>query len=484
VLIVGAFLVGLALRLRVIGGPAGVLNSDEAFMGLIAREARNGRYFWIFPGQSYEGTLESIPVALIQPLIGPSAELLKLTAAGFWLAAAALLESASRNLVQSRRGIVFSLVWLWSSSMMVLSTTALTGYGSGLAASALGYWAWSRSIRAEGDWRWAALAGLGFGVAVWQQPTFLPTALAFGVGALLVSTMCRLRPLTALAAGLALGIGPLVAFNAAHHWSGLRNPAQPEGFTYADRLRVMFTQLLPRFLGLRLRSGSWTFTPIGSVMLAAAVAMAYVWFARSSWTTTPGARPLVILVPFNVIAIAAFATSWYTIDARYAISFVAPLAVIGGACVSASVGHRSTAWNILAVGGIAAVFALVPLARERQLSRTGGDPNRDVAAITAAINAAGFHCALGDYWIAPRLDYLADGKVHASAESPYPIRLGQLYSDIANAPGRYVRVAPAGSLMDLQYSTDLAEVTRRVEVDGTAVFVPSNSDDRSADGFC
>jgi hypothetical protein len=85
----------------------------------------------------------------------------------------------------------------------------------------------------------------------------------------------------------------------------------------------------------------------------------------------------------------------------------------------------------------------------------------------------GFRCAVGDYWTTYRIDYLADGRFHASATPPYPVRLTHLYKEIVSEPGRYVRIATIGFPFDQQYSAETGDAWRRLEIAGVAVFVPT-----------
>ena len=170
--IVGAsLLLGVVLRLVVVLGPAGVLNSDEAFTGLIARSVTEGSFLWIFPGQSYQGTLEGFVVAPIQWILGPSRSYSNSPAPRYGSGVRGYSTSPAGGSRARRPGLVFALVWLWSSSVLLLSSTSLVGYGSGLALCAFGWWAWSKGANDERAWHWMTLAGIGFGAAVWQQPT-------------------------------------------------------------------------------------------------------------------------------------------------------------------------------------------------------------------------------------------------------------------------------------------------------------------------
>lgn len=466
---------GLLLRIPVVFGPIGYLNSDEAFTGLMAREIADGHLLWIFPGQSYQGTLEAFAAAAVTPFFGPSAALLKLVSAGFWFAAAILIDLASRRIMGSRPGVAFAVVWLMSGAMVVLSANSLAGYGAGLLCCSFGYWMWGRTNDSSG-WRVIALAGLGFGAAVWQAPTFLPTALVFLGVSVLVPAHRTIRRLGAFGAGMLVGVLPLVAFNAAHEWSGLDMP--PAGdFGYVDRLRIVVTELLPRFFGMRLRAGSWTLGATLSILYLAFVVGACAFAAVRSWTPRPLARPIAVLAVANVILLSGFSTTWYAVDARYAISFVPVVALLLAWSLSALADRAGPVAWVIPMAFVVVLAAATPIYRDAQLRPPGydfafvGDANADAAPVIDAIGQRGLTCALGDYWTAPRIAYLSGGDISASAEPPSIVRLREPYDEIARQPGRYVRIAPVGFPSDTQYAAEAG--WQRLEVAGTAIYVPS-----------
>jgi hypothetical protein len=278
-----------------------------------------------------------------------------------------------------------------------------------------------------------------------------------------------------------VGVAPLIAFNAANDWSGLHSPPQPH-FTYLERLRLTITGLLPRSLGIRLRNGDWTFGRGLAVVTMAVLLGACIWASAISWRRYPMARPVIVLALVNVLAIAAFSTSWYTADARYAISFVPVLAITFGAAITEAARRSGRPVVVPALSCLAIIGLLVPLYREGSFATA--TPNADIDVIVDEVRAMGFRCAVGDYWSTYRIEYLADGRFHASATPPFPVRLTRLYEEIIDEPGRYVRIAPIGSPFDEQYSADMGDTWRRVEIAGTAVFVPMRPAGETPDALC
>ena len=58
-------LVGFVLRLLMIREPFGVVNSDEAMAGLMARGIRNGHFTSFYWGQNYGGSFEAYILAIL-----------------------------------------------------------------------------------------------------------------------------------------------------------------------------------------------------------------------------------------------------------------------------------------------------------------------------------------------------------------------------------------------------------------------------------
>ena len=223
-------------------------------------------------------------------------------------------------------------------------------------------------------------------------------------------------------------------------------PTQPGDFSYADRLRVMLTQLLPRMAGVRLRNGDWTF--------GARTGRCHADRARCS--VSPVCRAFVARLATDTSAHRARARQ----RARHSGFFDVVVHRRRSICgvVRARSGDRAREHDQQSRAGPP---SRGPRCRGRwtrvlddgRPDVAGGYSRRLLRTLTSTISSprsttVDTDAALGDYWSAHRLDYLADGKVHASAEPPYVVRLPELYESIVSAPGRYVRVAPIGSDVD------------------------------------
>lgn len=452
--LIAGLVVGVALRVVLLRGPGAALDGDEAITGILARSASHGHIQWFFPGQYYQGTLEALVLVPLRAVFGDSALLVKLITMLCWLAASLFIDAATVRLRLAPRWVAFTLMWCWSSGMVRVSTDARTGYGSGLVLIAVGYWAWTRAVvdREQASLGWLAASGVALGAAIWQSPTFLGAALAVGIAALVVRPSRSVTRLATLAGSMAIGVAPLVVYNALHDWGGLTPPPQPPT-TLWQRFDSVTTQLIPRSLGLRLFEGPWSLGGVISKVVLGGIVVVVGWSALTVWRAQPASRALVLGLVFGVATLSVFTTSWYFDDSRYAISLMPPLVVLVAGAVSKLGAVVPSRWvwvrqRDLVAASVAVwilVLAIVPGIRQGWL-RDADDvrwfqssPNQ-LAGLAHFIHAHGYRCALGSYWVSHPLDYLSEPTVHAEPLPMFPVRFPPQFNAIASS-ARYVVVA-------------------------------------------
>jgi len=264
----------------------------------------------------------------------------------------------------------------------------------------------------------------------------------------------------------------MLVFNAVHQWKGLRSPDYGPKYSYWERLDAVATRLVPRGLGTQLIDGRPTLGTIPTDLLLAGLSIVALGTGIYLWRQHPTSRPILLVAVLNTFGIAAFSNAWFTDDARYFVSFVPPIAILLGAGIThVRVGHHELRAAML-IAALIVTLTLVPIYRDGRFAR--GDPNGDVPVVVDTIRAAGLRCAVGDYWSTHRLDYLADGRLHAAADPPYVVRIAHLFDEIVARPGRFARIAPVGSWFDARYQNEAGDDWRRIEVRGTAVFLPAH----------
>jgi hypothetical protein len=90
--------------------------------------------------------------------------------------------------------------------------------------------------------------------------------------------------------------------------------------------------------------------------------------------------------------------------------------------------------------------------------------------LTDHLTGMGFRCAIGDYWIAYRLDYLSRGRVTASSY-PREVRFRRDLRAIVSEPGHYVELATPGSKLDRRDRSDRTHWRREVFQD-VVIYAP------------
>ena len=90
ILVAVAAVAGLVLRVWILAGPLGALDSDEAISGLIARHMLDGEVSALYWLGNYGGTLESAVAAAVFAVFGSSVLALKLTTLALYAVAGVL----------------------------------------------------------------------------------------------------------------------------------------------------------------------------------------------------------------------------------------------------------------------------------------------------------------------------------------------------------------------------------------------------------
>ncbi len=273
----GAALVRTAFLLRA----QGMLDGDEAVLGIQAEQILRGAHPVYFAGQVYMGALDAYLIAPLVALLGPSAWALRLPV----LLESLLLIPLSGALAQRLYGRRARLPALVLAAVPALYVTVgqlrvLGGYIEtlvlGAAAMLTAVTLVDRLSRGE-PIRWL-LAGLGLlaGVVFWIAPISLDDLAAIGLWASLpVGILAwraieqrafQLQPVVLGAAtavcAFVVGYAPAVAYAVTHHYANVKwllvllrggNPTYATG-AGADRLRLgalqyLLTCALPRLTG-------------------------------------------------------------------------------------------------------------------------------------------------------------------------------------------------------------------------------------------
>jgi hypothetical protein len=307
---------GVVLRVAFLHGRWGIVDSDEAVVGLMARRFRDGDWRAFYWGQHYAGTQETALVAIA----GASRLALKLVPCALSGAAALLTWRIGRRFLDERVAQLAGLLfWVAPGAYVWWSTKERGLYWSSLVLGLVLVLAAQRLVEKGGAWRDGALFGVAAGLGLWASPTVLYFAVPAGVW-VVARRSPPLRWLGAAIPAAVVGALPWLWHNVENEWASLDRPPQPEYVSFVTGLGRLLWRTLPMALNLRYPiSERWLVPRLAALgYLALGVALVVLVIRRSS----PPVLLLAILATFPLIY-AWFPGAWFVGEGRYAL-FVAP----------------------------------------------------------------------------------------------------------------------------------------------------------------
>jgi hypothetical protein len=436
------------------------ISSDEAVAGLIARQILHGHTYAFFWGQPFGG-VEPYVVAAFFWVFGQSG--LSLVAAPPVLSAVAavLVWRVARRLVDDPALGYLAGALAWAAPLAADYTTTIEGGYRGvtmICGLAVLLFA-LRILDAEHGYGDFVALGIFAGLGWWSLPEVvyfaLPAALILG-GAIVRSPPPRLgrwaTRLGAAAAAFLLAALPWIWANVQSGLASLDTRKFPGTVTplnpgFAGRLRLFFDDTLLLQLNLRrVDDGRLLLGAAGSPALHRAgilllvVVVLVVVAAALVGCVLAGGRALaiaaaVVAYPFVV----AFQPgTWYWIDGRYTVytGTLLALALVAGTegwhrlLTTRSGRAPNRAWPRAVVAAVVLGSLALSVADFHQsfgvtpasYASGWGDPNRPTLDTLGALERAGIRTAYADYWVAYKLDLLADGHVAVTVAGTDPDR--------------------------------------------------------------
>lgn len=437
--------VGLFLRIWILGRAS--FNSDQAVVGLMAREILRGHFFAFYWGQHYGGG-EPYLVAVLFALFGQSRLVLGIAPILLDGAAALLVWRIGWRLFDARVGVLAALIfWLWPEVYLYLSTVE---YGFRLATLVCGLLVVLFALRLTDRQpsrylNWAVL-GLAAGLGWWCSPEIvylvLPAAVWLAYRAQRGRLRLRLPGVGLVVAAVLLGALPWLAVNVGHRYPSLQTPpAVLHGSTFTQRLATFFSHVAPLVLGLRLRStGGWLVpSPLGFALYVLLGALLIAWSVVLAYRHRV-LLPMLWLAPFPFLyAYSSYAVYWN--DGRYAL-YLAPLLalLVASGVYGLRQWSRLPGWSGRCLPALAVIVALTMsltaaarLAPYTPLATSGGarstwtswrsDPNRQwLGPLVRTLEGPPVCHAYAGYWVAYVLMFESKGGVVASdpGDDRYP----------------------------------------------------------------
>jgi hypothetical protein len=466
--------IGLGVRIWIMTGRLGAIDSDEAITGLMSRHLLDGEFRAFMWRLNYQGTIVTYPVALSLRLFGTNQFALELPFTLMSAGAAALIWRIGLRFLRPFQAVFAALAfWLWPALYVWIGSKPLLFYVPTLVVG-LGMILCAQRVVERPSRRldWCAL-GLLSGIGWWTSPNVMYFLVP--VGAWLVLFHWRLLwPRALLAVPFAvLGALPWIWNDATYGWDSLD---VKEGFargSYLDHLGYFFTHAFPATLGLRgAFDGNWIIEPGHAVLYSAILVLVgvAVWFGIRE--RSPAAVGL-LACPF-VFALVPFASDFGTDrfpnwigNGRYFYFFtpfialvvarlarpVAPALILGVAMLA------SSAWGFTRLHNYEEAI--------------GAGPPLD--GVVEKLERGGHHEVFASFWISSRLTFESEERIVAVATDLGPSF--QAFEDRVRGAKRPVYVMYAqdvARLADLKRRAQQAGMTvRETHVGRYVIVVPS-----------
>ncbi len=440
---------GVLLRLWTALSYGGVLDADEAVVGLMGRHLAHGEITTFYWGQAYGGSHEAILAGLLFAVLGSSTVVLRLVPLILGALATWLLWRVGRRLVDPRAALAGALLfWIWPGAFVWWSVR-VGNYWAVLCLS-LGTILVLLRLRHQPVWspRDMVLLGVLGGASWWANPQsvyLIAPALAWCGGALL--RQVRRLPLLVLAS--VVGASPWLAFNLRNDWASLHFPPGPVAQnSFWDHLEGFGRVALPMAAGLRLPfSRQWILPPLGQLaylLLLAAFVVAVVRRPR-------GVGLLLLTTAAFPILYAISPMTWYVDQPRYLL-FLAPVGclLLGRALRSVPPAPAAGALSLAVVLSLTTLWGMNVGYTHRNYAPDVAVPAR-LDGLEDLLADRGVQEAFADYWLAYRITFETGERV---AVTPvYVVRHAGIDDRVRRHPSpAYIFLAgakPLPALLDL-----------------------------------
>jgi hypothetical protein len=411
-LLAASVVFGIAVRAWILSSPLGVLESDEAVVGLMARHALHGEFHVFYWLSLYGGTQEALATAAVFAVTGSSVLVLKLVPlATFAVAGVLTWRVGLRTVGANGARIGAALFSIWPAYFVWWTTKARAYYATGLLCELVALLFVLR-LRERDSRVDAVVLGftLGFGTWATEQSLLIPLP-ALAWLAWRRAAAFRLAPYAIV--GAVVGAAPWLAWNAAHGGDAVFPPSVAGAHsTYGSRFWELFATVLPTWLGLRLPySLDWLFPrAIGVALLVLALgAFAYAVVRRRRDT-----EPLLVVALLFPFLYAATPFTYFRAEPRYLV-FLAPIpALLLGRAITR---RAATAAAALALAAALSLYGLVRFERQglyRSLAQDVRVPD-DMQPLIRTLEREHATRVLANYWIAYRLDFESRERITATS---------------------------------------------------------------------
>lgn len=393
---------GFVVRLWIVFGRLGRLNSDETIGGLLAARIAEGEPRAFYWAQHYGGTVEAWGMAA----------LFKMLPGDRWMfVAVPIIESMAicaltMALVRARLGresawVAGAVVWCYPTAFVWFSTRPMLFYQPTVILGLTLAWLTGRIVAGRRHPAWWMTIGLVAGVGWWTSPQVL----FFAVPCLVILVRrVRITPVEGVLALIASLIGafPWIVANLRSSGASL-TPVPGDGHGYLDHVGAQLTHGFPMSLGLRvpfterwlIESGRW-FLGLVAVVVVGWALLRTIRHRRMVWVLTGTLATFPLLHALGP-------SSQFVGNGRY-YSFLAPAI---GAVAAGAVSRRRSAAAMLAV---MLVITTVGFTKMRHLDVA----SEDTGPLIATLHGRGIDAVYSSYWLAYKITWESKRQIVAS----------------------------------------------------------------------
>lgn len=399
---------GVALRIWVHRSALGIPDSDEAVVGLMVDHAMHGDLTTFFWGQAYGGSQEALLTVPVFWLAGSSWLTLRLVPIALSAVAAVVVwRVGRRTLGEPAAAVAGVLFWIWPPFVIYKLTHQWGFYASGALYSALLLLLTLRLVERPSRARAGAL-GLVAGLSLWQSAQLVPIVVPAIVWAVWRQRSVVRQAWVAVVFAI-VGALPSIVWNVRNDWGSFMSPIE-DSTTYAHRLRVFASPLLPMLLGLRTPFTQERLLPAIPTLLLYAAILALFAFGAYKARQRDISLLYVVALAFPFVYTLAPAT-FFSLEPKY-------LVVLSPVLVLLVAQLATTYWRATAVLALALVVSIATLDRMETYFRTvPAQPPaapRDLGPLVSTLDRLGLDRVYADFWLAYALTFDTRERIIAS----------------------------------------------------------------------
>ena len=388
-------LVGVIFRFLMIREPFGVVNSDEAVAGLMARGIRDGHFTSFYWGQNYGGSFEAYILAILGLIIPEHIVFFFLPIVESIFIAFLLFQISKANLGRDLSLLVASLsfafpalnVWNSARPMLFYQSTIILGLTAILIVS--------MKIRPISTTNWIFL-GVLFGFGWWGSAQSLFFIIPCLVTVIVHRNYPSIRQFALMIVSFLLASGPWWYTNFRTGFASLSEGPSADG-TIRDHLVTQLKIGWPSVFGLRQPfNGEWLHASLPFVFLIFLAGSAIYYLPRM----LRGRRDpntLLLVIPTFVILQALAPTGSFVGSGRYYIFVVPSVLVVIGTFFAFLVNRFDRIGKFVVASLV--ICALISTAVSLRAIRHFQFGPTHLSDVAAALNERNISGVYGDYWV-------------------------------------------------------------------------------------